>query len=503
MGSWCSTTCPPRISRGAPASWPGWGTRATASAAAPQIIYGLLCDKPGRPIAVEVFSGELHDDKTLPSQIREAQGAVRALAGGGRLRPRDGHQGQPRADARGEGTGWITALKAPQIEKLVSDGALQLSLFDQTNLAEITSEDYPGERLIVCRNPLVAAERARKREELLHATERGLAEIAQRVERGTLHGADQIGLAVGPALKRYRVKKHFEVQITDTTFTYQRKTEQIEAEAALDGIYVLRTSVTDTELATGEVVRSYKHLEQVERAFRPSKDPSFEIRPIHHHLEDRVRAHVFLCMLAYYLTWHLRHAWAPLLFKDETPPAQPDPVAKATRSRRRAAQGADQTHHHRRALPQLQEPARRTRDPHPQHHPPPRHHRHLQQARPTHHPPSPRARPRRDTPRSTRSHHPSTPEHPQPNNGGNPLTRTGNFGTSAPRAQTRAPTSQYLRPGRHLPRTDVGGQWLGATRPWRAPPPSSRDLMRCPSQPSPVAPPREPEAHRNLLRVQR
>jgi hypothetical protein len=234
---------------------------------------------------------------------------------------------------REQGTGWITALKAPQIGKLVRDGALQLSLFDEHNLAEIASEDYPGERLIVCRNPLVAAERARKREELLGATERGLAEISQRVERGTLHSADQIGLAVGPALKRYRVKKHFQVKITDTTFTYERKTEQITAEAALDGIYVLRTCVTDSELDSSEVVRSYKQLKVVERAFRTFKGPELEIRPIHHRLEERVRAHVFLCMLAYYLTWHLRHAWAPLLFTDENPPAQPDPVAKATRSR--------------------------------------------------------------------------------------------------------------------------------------------------------------------------
>ena len=232
-----------------------------------------------------------------------------------------------------EGAGWITALRAPQIQKLVKDGALQPSLFDQINLAEITSEDYPGERLVVCRNPLVAADRARKREELLSATERGLREIATRVERGTLHGADQIGLAVGPALKRYRVKKHFEVQITDTTFTWKRKTEQITAEAALDGIYVLRTSVNDTDLDSGEVVRSYKQLKHVERAFRTFKGPELQIRPIHHRLEDRVRAHVLLCMLAYYLTWHLRQAWTPLLFTDESPPAQPDPVAKAARSR--------------------------------------------------------------------------------------------------------------------------------------------------------------------------
>jgi hypothetical protein len=279
-----------------------------------------------------VFGGELHDDKTLPSQIAKLKdrfGLSRVVVVSDRGMVTKANLELMRTAA---GIDWITALKAPQIQKLARDGTLQLSLFDQTNLGEITSQDYPGERLIVCRNPLVAAERDRKREDLLQATERGLAEIAQRVERGTLHGADQIGLAVGPALKRYKVKKHFGVQITDTTFTHKRKTEQIETEAALDGIYVLRTSVPDRELSTGEVVRSYKNLEQVERAFRTFKGPELEIRPIHHHLDDRVRAHVFLCMLAYYLTWHLRQAWAPLLFKDEHPPVQPDPVAKANRS---------------------------------------------------------------------------------------------------------------------------------------------------------------------------
>ena len=298
----------------------------------PQIIYGLLCEKPGRPICVEVFSGELHDDKTLPSQIeklktRFALSRVVVVSDRGMLTKANLEL------LREQGTGWITALKAPQIAKLLRDGALQLSLFDQHNLAEISSQDYPHERLIVCRNPLVAADRARKREELLCATERGLEEIAARVQRGTLHGADHIGLAVGPALKRYRVKKHFEVKITDTTFTYARKTEQITAEAALDGIYLLRTSVHDAELNRGEVVRSYKQLKVVERAFHTFKGPELQIRPIHHRLEDRVRAHVLLCMLAYYLTWHLRQAWTSLLFTDENPPTQPDPVAKAVRSR--------------------------------------------------------------------------------------------------------------------------------------------------------------------------
>ena len=297
-----------------------------------QIIYGLLCDKPGRPVAVEAFSGELHDDKTLPAQIAKLKArfslkTVIVVSDRGMVT-----KANLELMRGSEGIEWITALKAPQIKKLVKDGQLQLSLFDEANLAEITAPGYPGERLIVCRNPLVASERARKRDELLQATERGLTEIADRVKRGTLEGADQIGLAVGPALKRYRVKKHFEVEIADTSFSFARKTEQIAAEAALDGFYVLRTSVSAETLASAAVVRSYKGLEQVERAFGTLKGPQLEIRPIHHRLEQRVRAHLLLCMLAYYLTWHLREAWAPLLFKDECPPIAADPVAKAERS---------------------------------------------------------------------------------------------------------------------------------------------------------------------------
>jgi hypothetical protein len=308
----------------------------------PQIIYGLLCDKPGRPIAVEVFSGELHDDKTLPSQIHKLKArfglkTIVVVSDRGMVTKANI---ELLADA--EGVDWITALKAPQIKKLATSGALQLSLFDQTDLAEITApEDYPGERLVLCRNPLVAAERTRKRDELLQATERGLQQIADRVTRGTLTGADQIGLAVGPAVKRYRMKKHFELQITDTSFSYAHKAEQIAAEAALDGIYVLRTSACAQALPTADVVRSYKGLEQVERAFGTFKGPELQIRPIHHRREPRVRAHVLLCMLAYYLTWHLRAAWAPLIFKDEAPPQDGDPVAKATRSP--AAQAKAQT----------------------------------------------------------------------------------------------------------------------------------------------------------------
>jgi hypothetical protein len=297
-----------------------------------QIVYGLLCDRHGRPVAVEVFEGSLHDDKTLPSQIDKLKrrfGLREAVLVADRGMVTKANIETLR-DA--DGVAWITALKAPQVKRLVATGDLQLSLFDEQNLAEITSEDYPDERLVVCRNPLVAAERTRKREDLLQATERGLVEIQQRVRGGTLAGAAKIGLAVGPALKRYRVKKHFEIEITDTTFTYERKLEQINSEAALDGFYVLRTSVSAARLPTADVVRSYKQLKEAERAFKTIKGPELEIRPIGHHLEHRVRAHVFLCMLACYLTWHLREAWAELLFKDENPPVQTDPVAKATRS---------------------------------------------------------------------------------------------------------------------------------------------------------------------------
>jgi len=298
-----------------------------------QIIYGLLCDRDGRPVAVEVFTGELHDDKTLPSQVAKLKDrfglsrivvvADRGMVTKANIELLD----------RVDGVDWITALKAPTIKKLARSGIFQPSLFDQQNLGEITEvAEFPGERLIVCRNPLVGAQRARKREELLAATETDLEAIAYRVEHGTLLGADQIGLAVGPAIKRYRVRKHFEVTITDTTFTYTRKREQIATEAALDGFYILRTSLTAADLAIEDVVRAYKNLEQAERAFGSLKGPELQIRPIHHRLADRVKAHVLICMLAYYLTWHLKAAWKPLLFTDQDRPATPDPVAKAVRS---------------------------------------------------------------------------------------------------------------------------------------------------------------------------
>jgi hypothetical protein len=298
---------------------------------APQIVYGLLCAPDGCPVAVDVFEGSLHDDKTLPRQLEKLRrrfGLERVIVVSDRGMVTKANLELLR-DA--QGAAWITALKAPQVRSLVRDGDLQLSLFDEQSLAEIASDDYPGERLVVCRNPLVAHERARKRGDLLQATERALSGIRARVAQGTLGGEAAIGLAVGEVWNRWRMRKHFQVEITDTSFAFARKQDEIAAEAALDGIYVLRTSVPESELSAADVVRAYKQLKEVERAFRTLKGP-LELRPIHHRLEDRVRAHVFLCMLAYYLACHLRRAWKPLLFDDEQPPARPDPVAKAKRS---------------------------------------------------------------------------------------------------------------------------------------------------------------------------
>ncbi len=305
-----------------------------------QIVYGLLTDRVGRPVAVEVFDGATHDHQTVPGQLAKLKQRF-ALAELVLVADR-GMATRANLDAirDSEGIAWITALKAPQVKRLVRTGAFQPSLFDEHNLAEIEADDFPGERLVVCRNPLVAAERARKREALLAATEADLAPIAERVARGTLHDAAEIGLAVGEVIKRHRVKKHFTLEIADARFSYERKIEQIAEEAALDGIYVLRTSVAVEHLDSADIVRAYKQLKEVERDFRVLKGPELKIRPIHHRLEQRVRAHVFLCMLALYIEWHLRQAWRELTFHDEQRSAQPDPVAKAMRSpaaRRKAA----------------------------------------------------------------------------------------------------------------------------------------------------------------------
>jgi hypothetical protein len=297
-----------------------------------QIVYGLLTDRAGRPVAVEVFDGASHDHQTVPAQLDKLK--HRFGAGELVLVADRGMVTRANLDAirAADGIEWITALNAPQVKKLARVGAFQPSLFDEQNLAEITSDEFPGERLVVCRNPLIAAERARKREALLAATEAELEPIAARVAAGRLTDAAQIGLAVGEVIKRHRVKKHFALEISDGRFAYQRKTDQIAEEAALDGIYVLRTSVAAEHLDGADVVRAYKQLKEVERDFRVLKGRELEIRPIHHRLEQRVRAHVFLCMLALYLEWHLRHAWRELTFHDEHPPERPDPVAKATRS---------------------------------------------------------------------------------------------------------------------------------------------------------------------------
>jgi Transposase DDE domain len=297
-----------------------------------QIVYGLLTDRAGRPVAVEVFDGATHDHQTVASQLdklkaRFGLGELVLVADRGMVT-----RANLEAIRDAEGLESITALNAPQVKRLARSGAFQPSLFDEQNLAEISSDEFPGERLVVCRNPLVAAERARKREALLTATAADLEPIRERVERGTLTDAAAIGLAVGEVIKRHRVKKHFALEISDGHLAYRRKTERIAEEAALDGIYVLRTTVAAARLDAPDVVRAYKQLKEVERDFRVLKGAELEIRPIHHRLEHRVRAHVLLCMLALYVEWHLRHAWRELTFQDEQPPHRPDPVAKATRS---------------------------------------------------------------------------------------------------------------------------------------------------------------------------
>jgi hypothetical protein len=297
-----------------------------------QIEYGMITDAAGRPVAIEVFEGNLADPRTVASQVDKIRGRFK-LAEVVLVSDR-GMLTQARIDelAKQEGVAWISALRGPAIRELVESGSLQLSLFDERNLAEISAPEYPDERLVVCKNPLLAEERARKREDLLQATEAKLRPIQERVGQGKLTEAGRIGVAVGKVINQHKVGKHFEVEIADGRLHVARKEQAIAEEAALDGIYVLRTSVSEDRLSTAEVVRSYKRLSRVERAFRSLKAIDHQIRPVHHYSDDRVRAHVFLCMLAYYLRWHLEQAWAPLLFKDEEPPLAEDPVVPARRS---------------------------------------------------------------------------------------------------------------------------------------------------------------------------
>lgn len=298
-----------------------------------QIEYGLLTDAAGRPVAVRVFAGNTADPAAFVEAVTMVQdkfGLQDLVMVGDR-----GMITSARIDALKQHTqlGWLTCLRAPAIAALAADdGPLQMTLFDQQDLAEITHPDYPGERLVACRNPLLAAERARKRDDLLAATEDLLGPVAAAVTAGTLHGAAAIGLKVGKLINKYKMAKHFQLTITDTSLTITRDTGRIAAEAALDGIYVLRTSVPGEHLDTPDVVTAYKQLSYMERDFRHIKADDLALRPIHHRLEDRVRAHVLICMLAAYLVWHLRHTLAPLTYTDTQPPVRDNPVAPARRS---------------------------------------------------------------------------------------------------------------------------------------------------------------------------
>jgi hypothetical protein len=304
-----------------------------------QIEYGILTDPAGRPVAVRVFDGATADPDAfteIVTVVRDTFGLTdlvlvgdRGMVTKARIQAMKDLNDDPDT---GDDFGWITALRAPTIAKLVRDGAVQLSLFDQQDLAEITHPDYPGERLIACRNPLLAAERARKRADLLTATDKLLNQIVDRTRRGTLTGADAIGVEVGKVINKCKVGKHFQITITDTSLTIERNHDRIAAEAALDGIYVLRTSVPADTLDTAGVVFGYKNLAHVERDFRIVKVDDLDLRPIYHRLQDRVKAHVLICMLACYLIWHLRQAWAPLTFTDQAPPTRDNPVAPAQRS---------------------------------------------------------------------------------------------------------------------------------------------------------------------------
>jgi hypothetical protein len=306
-----------------------------------QIEYGLLTDPAGRPVAVRVLPGSTGDPAAftqIVQVVREKFGLEQMVMVGDRgmvtsARIQALNTAEDGTELPGGAYGWITALRAPAIKKLMADGGpLQLSLFDEQNLAEITSADFPGERLIACRNPVLAADRARVRGELLAATQRLLAPIIARVQAGRLHGAADIGIAVGKVITKYNTAKHFDIAITDDSLTVQRRQDQIRAEAALDGFYVIRTSVPPGRLDAPEVVTAYKNLKYVERDFRHIKADDLDLRPVFHRLEERVRAHVLICMLGCYLTWHLRKAWAPLTYTDHQPPTPDNPVAPAVRS---------------------------------------------------------------------------------------------------------------------------------------------------------------------------
>jgi transposase len=299
-----------------------------------QVNYGLLTDERGCPVAISVHEGNTSDSTTFMPQVkrlREQFGVRRMVMVGDR-----GMISQKAIDEMSEDAdvSWITALRSSSIRTLVEQKHLQLGLFDERNLLEISSPEFPGERLVACRNTELAKMRAHTRDDLLAATQRSLEKIQARVEAGKLAGKDKIGVAVGKVVNTYKVAKHFELLITDSSFTFARLANSIAAEAALDGLYIIRTSVKCARMDAPTCVRTYKSLSQVERAFRSIKTMDLKVRPIHHHLEGRVRAHIFLCMLAYYVEWHMRKAWTPLMFADEDQTAKltRDPVAPAKRS---------------------------------------------------------------------------------------------------------------------------------------------------------------------------
>ncbi len=299
----------------------------------PQIEYGLLTDPAGRPVSITVFAGNTADPTAfaqIATDIRDRFHLDELVMVGDR-----GMITSARIEQLRElgGYGWVTALRAPQIAALAADsGPLQLSLFDEVNLAEIVHPDYPGERLVACRNPALAQSRTHKRGELLAATELNLAKIAASVSAGRLRGADKIGIRVGKVIGKHKMAKHYRLDITDTHFTFTRDQASIAAEANLDGIYVIRTTVTNDQMDANTVVATYKTLAGVERAFRSLKSIDLDLRPIHHYTETRVRSHVFICMLGAYLVWHLRETWAPLTFTDQCRPEPADPVAPVKRS---------------------------------------------------------------------------------------------------------------------------------------------------------------------------
>jgi hypothetical protein len=319
----------------------------------PQIVYGLLCDRHGCPVAIEAFSGETGDPSTLHAQVERLKdrfGLERVVLVGDRGMITEARIAE---DLKPAGLDWITALRAPQIRALVAEGQLQLDLFDERDLAAITAPAFPGERLVVCRNAELAKDRRRKREDLLAATERALSRIvlATRRKRRPLRGQAAIGLEVGAVIDKHKMAKHFEITITDDSFTYQRRSEAIEAEARLDGLYVIRTNLPQETMGAADLVKSYKSLAQVERAFRSLKSVDLQIRPVYHWLAPRVRAHLFLCMLAYHVEWHMRERLKPILYAEhdkvsaeaERPsvvaPLEASPATKRKRSRHRTDQG--------------------------------------------------------------------------------------------------------------------------------------------------------------------